>query len=226
MAFFFVRVDLGYDIVGYLVELISGVPLDKYLQDNILDPLGMIDTSFRVPVDKIGRLAVNYSRTLGKKLVIEDDTYDSMYLKIPSYCSGGGGLVSTISDYFRFCCMLLNGGELDGVRILGPRTIDLMTMNHLPNGSDMLGMNVGTYTQVASEGFGFGLGFSVHLGSHKSQVIGSKGIYAWGGMASTAFWIDPLEKLIVIFMTQLMPSGTFNFRDQLKAIIYASIKTV
>jgi CubicO group peptidase (beta-lactamase class C family) len=217
--------SVSTDIVGYLVERISGVPFDTYLQDNILGPLGMIDTAFQVPPDKVDRLAVNYSRALDKKLVIEDDTYDSIYLNPPSYCSGGGGLVSTISDYFQFCCMLLNGGELDGVRILGPRTIDMMTMNHLPHGSDMLGMNVGTYTQVASEGFGFGLGFSVHLGSQKSQVIGSKGIYAWGGMASTAFWIDPLEELIVIFMTQFMPSGTFNFRDQLKAIIYPSIKT-
>ena len=215
--------SVSTDIVGHLVEVISGLPFDKYLHDNIFEPLKMVDTAFQVPPDKVDRLAVNYRRTPDKKLVIEDDAYGSIYLNPPSYCSGGGGLVSTISDYYRFCRMLLNGGELEGARILGPRTIDLMTMNHLPGGADMRSLNVGTFTQVASEGFGFGLGFSVHLGSNQSQVMGSKGVYAWGGAASTTFWIDPVEELIVIFMTQFMPSGTFNFAGQLKAIIYSAI---
>jgi CubicO group peptidase (beta-lactamase class C family) len=141
----------------------------------------------------------------------------------PTFLSGGGGMVSTAADYYRFCQMLLNGGDLDGARILGRKTIEMMTMNHLPGNQDMTNLSVSTFSQTAREGFGFGLGFSMHLGSALSQVIGSVGEYFWGGAASTAFWIDPVEDLIVIFLTQFMPEGTFNFRNQLKAIIYPAI---
>ena len=119
--------------------------------------------------------------------------------------------------------MLLNGGELDGERILGRKTIELMTMNHLPGGRALSELSVSPFTQIATSGNGFGLGFSVHLGSDKSQVIGTPGEYAWGGAASTVFWIDPKEELIVIFLTQFMPNATFNFRDQLKALIYSAL---
>jgi CubicO group peptidase (beta-lactamase class C family) len=152
-----------------------------------------------------------------------DDPADGIFSKPPSYLSGGGGLVSTAADYFRFCQMVLNGGELDGVRIVGRKTIEFMTLNHLPNNSDMAAMSVSSFLQVATEGNGFGLGFSVALGAEKTEVIGSKGEYAWGGAASTAFWIDPVEDLIVIFLTQFMPSATFNFRGQLKSIIYPAL---
>jgi CubicO group peptidase (beta-lactamase class C family) len=215
--------SVSTDVQGYLVEIMSGMPFDEYLKTNIFDPLKMVDTAFYVPLEKIERFAALYSRQPDKKLMLVDDPGNSSFSKPPSFLSGGGGLVSTAADYFRFCQMLINGGELEGVRILGRKTIELMTMNHLPNGQDMSKLSVSTFSQVAREGNGFGLGFSIHLGSDKSQVIGSPGEYSWGGAASTAFWIDPVEDLIVIFLTQFYPEGTFNFRNQLKAIIYPAI---
>ncbi|MEW6188309.1 MAG: serine hydrolase domain-containing protein [Thermodesulfobacteriota bacterium] len=215
--------SVSTDVLGYLVEVMSGMPFDQYLQKKIFEPLRMADTAFYVPPEKTERFAANYRREPDKTLVLEDDPGKSSYGEPPTFFSGGGGLVSTAADYFRFCQMLLNGGELDGARILGRKTIELMTMNHLPEGKDLSELSVSTFTQIATEGNGFGLGFSVHLGSDKSQVIGSVGEYAWGGAASTAFWIDPKEDLIVIFLTQFMPNATFNFRNQLKAIIYPAI---
>ena len=215
--------SVSTDVLGYLVEVMSGMRFDEYLKKKIFEPLKMVDTDFYVPPEKLDRLAANYSRQPDKTIKVEDDPGNSTYSRPPTFFSGGGGLVSTAADYYRFCQMLLNRGELDGARILGRKTIELMTMNHLPGGKDMSELSVSTFTQVATEGTGFGLGFSVHLGSDKSQVIGSVGEYAWGGAASTAFWIDPVEDLIVIFLTQFMPNATFNFRNQLKAIIYPAI---
>jgi CubicO group peptidase (beta-lactamase class C family) len=215
--------SVSTDVLGYLVEVMSGMPFNEFLKTRIFDPLKMGDTDFQVPPEKIGRFAANYSRQPDKTMKLEDDPGHSTYSKPPTFFSGGGGLVSTAADYYRFCQMLLNGGELDGVRILGRKTIELMTMNHLPGGKNLSELSVSTFTQIATEGNGFGLGFSVHLGSNQSQVIGSVGEYAWGGAASTAFWIDPVEDLIVIFLTQFMPNATFNFRNQLKAIIYPAI---
>ncbi|MBW2052091.1 MAG: beta-lactamase family protein [Deltaproteobacteria bacterium] len=215
--------SVSSDVLGYLVEVFSGMRFDEYLKTKIFEPLNMVDTDFWVPPEKLDRFAANYTRRPDKTLLLMDDPGDSTYTKPATYFSGGGGLTSTASDYFRFCQMLLNRGELEGIRILGRKTIELMTMNHLPGGQDLTDLSLSTFSQTASEGFGFGLGFSIHLGSDKSQVIGSPGEYAWGGAASTAFWIDPVEDLIVIFLTQFMPDGTFNFRGQLKTIIYPAI---
>jgi CubicO group peptidase (beta-lactamase class C family) len=216
--------SVSTDVVGHLVERISGRPLDAYLRDELFAPLDMRDTSFFVSPDRVERFATNYSRTPDKTLRVEDDPAASAYLAPPAYLSGGGGLVSTAADYLRFCQMLLNGGELDGARVLGRKTIELMRSNHLPGGQDIASLNVGgQFSQVTYEGVGFGLGFSVTLNPARAQVVGSVGEYAWGGAASTAFWIDPAEDLIVIFMTQLMPSGTFNFRGQLKSLIYPAL---
>jgi CubicO group peptidase (beta-lactamase class C family) len=215
--------SVSTDVCGYLVEVMSGMPFNEYLKTKIFDPLGMNDTDFFVPPEKIDRFAANYSRRPDKTLRLEDDPADSSYNRPPTFFSGGGGLVSTAANYFRFCQMLLNGGVIDGIRILGRKTIELMIMNHLPEGRDLSDLSVSTFSQIANEGSGFGLGFSIHLGADKSQVIGSVGEYAWGGAASTAFWIDPVEELIVIFLTQFMPNATFNFRNQLKAIIYSAI---
>jgi CubicO group peptidase (beta-lactamase class C family) len=176
-----------------------------------------------VPDEKIDRFASNYTRGPDKSLVLEDDAFDGVYRKPPRFVSGGGGLVSTASDYLRFTQMLLNGGELDGARILGPRTIEFMTRNHLPGNADLASTSVGMFGETQFEGTGFGLGFSVILDPVRSGVIGSVGEFAWGGAASTVFWIDPTEELIVLFFTQLMPSRTFDFRGQLKAIVYPSI---
>ena len=211
------------DVLGYLVEVMSGMSLDEYFRTKIFEPLGMVDTGFHVPQEKMDRFAANYERTPDKKLRLVDDPQTGIYSKPATFFSGGGGLVSTANDYFRFCQMVLNGGELEGVRILGRKTVEYMTMNHLPEGKDMADMTVSTYEQVAPEGSGFGLGFSVVLSTVGSGVIGSTGEYSWGGAASTAFWIDPVEDLIVIFLTQFMPSATFNFRGQLKTMIYPAL---
>ena len=153
-----------------------------------------------------------------------DDPERSTYRRPPSFLSGGGGLVSTTEDYLRFCRMLLDGGELDGVRILGRKTVELMTINHLPGDGGAAAVRAaGGYGETGFDGVGFGLTMAVGLGQAETQAIGSKGDFYWGGAASTIFWVDPAEDLIVIFMTQLMPSGTFNFRGQLKSIIYPAI---
>jgi len=215
--------SVSTDVVGHLVELISGERYDEYLRRHIFEPLGMADTGFVVPEDKLGRFAACYERNRKKELRLQDDPQQSPYAQDPKFHSGGGGLVSTASDYLQFCRMLLNGGELDGARLLGPKTIELMTQNHIEDGRDISSVSAGGFSETTYDGIGFGLGFSVMLDTSRAQLIGTPGEFAWGGAASTAFWIDPVEELIVIFMTQFMPSGTFNFRGQLKSIIYPAI---
>jgi CubicO group peptidase (beta-lactamase class C family) len=214
--------SLSTDVCGYLVEAISGKSFDQYLQETIFDPLDMKDTSFMVAPRKADRFAANYERQADKTLKLIDDPERSNYLKQPSFFSGGGGLTGTTADYLRFCEMLRRGGELDGVRILGPRTIELMHLNHLAGGKDLSGMAIGAFSETAYEGVGFGLGFAMTLGQVEAGALGG-GDYYWGGAASTIFWVDPKEDLAVIFMTQLMPSATFNFRGQLRNIIYSAI---
>ena len=214
--------SLSTDVCGYLVEAISGKRFDKYLQETIFDPLDMKDTSFMVASRKADRFAANYERQADKTLKLIDDPERSNYLKEPTFFSGGGGLTGTTADYLRFCEMLRRGGELDGVRILGPRTIELMRLNHLAGGKDLSAMAIGAFSETAYEGVGFGLGFAMTLGQVQAGALGG-GDYYWGGAASTIFWVDPKEDLVVIFMTQLMPSATFNFRGQLRNIIYSAI---
>jgi CubicO group peptidase (beta-lactamase class C family) len=214
--------SLSTDVCGALVEIISGKRFDKYLADEIFAPLKMKDTSFTVPREKLSRFAANYRRGPDKKLQLIEDPEKSSYLKEPTFFSGGGGLTGTTADYVRFCEMLRRGGELDGVRILGPRTIELMHRNHLKDGKDLTQMAIGGFSETANEGVGFGLGFACTLDSVTSgSIVGSD--WYWGGAASTIFWVDAKEDLAVVFMTQLMPSGAFNFRGQLKSIVYASI---
>lgn len=215
--------SLSTDVCGGLVEAISGQPFDEYLEEHIFGPLGMKDTAFQVGADKADRLTANYRRNPDKTLELVDDPESSTYLNKPSFMSGGGGLTGTIADYSRFCEMLRRGGELDGQRIIGPRTIDLMHKNHLKGGQDLTKMAIGSFSETANEGVGFGLGFAMTLGEVEAGGMGS-GDYYWGGAASTIFWVDPNEDLVVIFMTQLMPSATFNFRGQLKNIIYGAIE--
>ena len=211
------------DVCGYLVQEIAGQRFDEYLREQIFEPLGMDDTGFYVPAEKQQRLAANYERGADKQLRAIDTFGANQYLEEPTFLSGGGGLVSTAQDYQRFCQMLLNGGELDGARILGPKTIDLMTMNHLPHNADLSARALGTWSETANDGVGFGLGFAVLLDLPRTQNVGSVGEYYWGGAASTIFWIDPIEELIAIFMTQFMPSGTFNFRGQIKQLLYPGL---
>jgi CubicO group peptidase (beta-lactamase class C family) len=213
--------SLSTDVCGALVEKISGQRFDRYLQETIFDPLGMKDTSFVVAPDKQGRFCANYRRAPDKSLQLIADA-DRDYLAEPSFFSGGGGLTGTTEDYLRFCEMIRRGGELDGARVLGPRTISLMRQNHLKDGKDLTQMAIGGFSETANEGVGFGLGFACTLDRVKSGTIAAGDFY-WGGAASTIFWVDDQEDLVVVFMTQLMPSGAFNFRGQLKSIIYSSI---
>ena len=214
--------SLSTDVCGALVEIISGKRFDKFLEEEIFAPLKMTDTSFTVPREKLNRFAANYRRGPDKKLQLIEDPEKSSYLKEPTFFSGGGGLTGTTKDYVRFCEMLRRGGELDGARILGPRTIELMHRNHLKDGKDLTQMAIGGFSETANEGVGFGLGFACTLDSVTSgSIVGSD--WYWGGAASTIFWVDAKEDLAVVFMTQLMPSGAFNFRGQLKSIVYSSI---
>jgi CubicO group peptidase (beta-lactamase class C family) len=216
--------SVSTDICGRLVEIISGQRFDDYLREAIFEPLGMTDTGFMVPEEKVDRFAACYRRDASKRLVLMDDPQRSGYRKEPSFLSGGGGLVATTADYLRFCQMLLGGGEVDGVRILGRKTVELMASNHLPAGGDLQSVALpGGYGEVGFAGMGFGLTVAVAQSPTVTQVIGSTGEYMWGGAASTIFWVDPAEDLTVVFMTQLLPSGTFNFRGQLKTLVYPAI---
>ncbi|MEW5684591.1 MAG: serine hydrolase domain-containing protein [Pseudomonadota bacterium] len=214
--------SLATDVVGALVEIISGKPLAQYLSETIFEPLGMKDTAFWVAPEKKDRLAANYQRGADKQLKLIDDPETSDFTREPGFKSGGGGLTGTSADYLRFCEMLRRGGELDGHRVLGPRTVELMHMNHLPGGQTLTDLAIGAFSETAYDGVGFGLGFASTLGQVESGGYG-EGDYYWGGAASTIFWVDPKEDLSVVFMTQLMPSATFNFRGQLKNIIYSAI---
>jgi CubicO group peptidase (beta-lactamase class C family) len=214
--------SLSTDVCGALVEKISGQRFDHYLKETLFDPLGMKDTAFNVPAEKLPRFCANYRRGEDKSLQLLDDPETSDYLKEPTFHSGGGGLVGTAEDYLRFCEMLRRGGEFEGARILGPRTIELMHRNHLKDGKDLTQMAIGGFSETANEGVGFGLGFATTLDGVKNGGLG-EGDYYWGGAASTIFWVDQKEDLSVVFMTQLMPSGAFNFRGQLKSIVYSSI---
>ena len=215
--------SVATDVTGYLVEVISGQRFDAYLLEHIFQPLGMTDTAFTVADAQLERFACNYERLRDGRLRLADNP-DSSEFRGGSFFSGGGGLISTAPDYLRFTLMLRNRGELDGVRLLSRRTVDLMTVNHLPGGQDLTALaQAGMFTETAYAGVGFGLGFSVMLDPARAQVLGSPGEFAWGGAASTAFWVDPVEDLIVIFMTQLMPSSSYPLRRELRNLTYAAL---
>jgi CubicO group peptidase (beta-lactamase class C family) len=224
--------SVSTDVIGYLIGKISGMPFEQFLQERIFGPLGMKDTGFFVPADKAYRLAACYSAnpqgvttSTGRKdgLTLQDDPTTSSFLLPPSFISGGGGLCGTAADYLIFCRALLNGGELDGVRLLGPKTLALMTANHLPGGRDLPEMSRSLFSEASYNGIGFGLGFSVTMNPAQTLIPGSAGEYAWGGAATTSFWIDPAEELIAIFMTQVLPSSAYPIRRELRTMVYAAI---
>jgi CubicO group peptidase (beta-lactamase class C family) len=226
--------SVATDVIGYLIGKISGKPFEQFLKERIFDPLGMSDTDFYVPASKAHRLAACYSadpkggitfHAAQRKgtLTLQDDPATSSFLSPPSLISGGGGLCSTVADYLTFCRALINGGELGGVRLLGPKTLQLMTSNHLPNGMDLPGMSRSLFSEATYNGIGFGLGFSVTMEPAKTLIPGSAGEYSWGGAATTSFWIDPAEELITIFMTQVLPSSAYPLRRELRTMVYAAI---
>ncbi|CAN5383082.1 serine hydrolase domain-containing protein [soil metagenome] len=214
--------SVATDVLGYLVEVISGQPFETFLKERIFDPLKMGDTGFFVPESQRARFPACYALDAKGKVVLQDDPETSHYFTDPSVKSGGGGLVSTADDYMRFCRMLLNGGELDGARIVSPKTLKLMTLNHLPGGQELTQMSRSLFSETVFEGLGFGLGFAVTVDQARTRNNGSLGEYFWGGMASTAFWIDPIEDLAVVFMTQLIPSSAYPIRRELRTLVYAA----
>ncbi|WP_426399208.1 serine hydrolase domain-containing protein [Ralstonia sp. R-29] len=222
--------SVSTDVLGYLVGKISGVPFETFLKERILDPLGMVDTAFYVPEDKASRLCACYavgalgSTAVSDQPVLQDDPRTSVYLKPPSFVSGGGGLVSTAADYLRFARMLLQGGELDGVRLLSPKTLALMTANHLPGGADISTMSPRSmFSEAAYDGVGFGLGFATTIAQAATLIPGSTGDFFWGGAAGTFFWVDPKEDLIGLFLTQVLPSSAYPVRRQLRTLVYSAI---
>lgn len=213
--------SIGTDVLGHLVAVVSGQPFDAFLRDRIIRPLGMVDTDFHVPAEKLARFASNYAYGEGGRLTLIDDALEGRYARPRIVPSGGGGLVSTAADYQRFCRMILNGGTLDGQRLLGRMTVDLMRANHLPG--DLAAMGTPRFAETSYAGIGFGLGFSVMLDPARAQILGTPGEIAWGGLASTAFWIDPAEDLSVVLMTQLVPSSALPIRRELRVLTYAAL---
>ncbi|MBB1093317.1 beta-lactamase family protein [Rhodopseudomonas palustris] len=215
--------SVSTDVLGYIIQKISGMPFEQFVRQRILDPLGMTDTDFFVPEAKAHRLAACYSADGEGGMTLQDDPATSSFLAPPDLISGGGGLVSTTADYLAFCRALLNGGELGGVRLIGPKTLRLMTTNHLPGNRDLTEMSRSMFSEATNAGIGFGLGFAVNMNPASTLLPGSVGEYYWGGAASTAFWIDPAEDLITIFMTQLLPSSSYPIRRELRALVYGAI---
>jgi CubicO group peptidase (beta-lactamase class C family) len=210
------------DVCGHLVQRFSGLPFATFLQERIFGPLGMHDTAFNVPAEKTERLAALYRFDAQQRMVRIDDPQASAWARPPALPSGGGGLVSSLDDYLRFCDLLRRGGTLDGVRILGPRTLAMMRANHLPGDADLTQRAVDSFSETLHQGVGFGLGFAATLSDARAGVPGGGDFY-WGGLASTIFWVDPKEDLIVIFLTQLVPSRTFDFRRLFKSVVYGAI---
>jgi CubicO group peptidase (beta-lactamase class C family) len=208
--------SVATDVVGRLIELIADIPLPDYLEEKIYRPLGMVDTAFRVPPEKVERFSTLYGKFNNSDLAVIDDAIGGNFSKVKLFL-GGSGLVSTMQDYYRFAHLVLNKGELDGVRLLGTKTMELMTCNHLPE--TLLPISMG-YPWV---GFGFGLGFSVMLDVPLSGMMGSPGLYGWGGWANTHFWVDAVERLIGILMLQYIPSGTYPVTNDFRTAVYQAI---
>jgi CubicO group peptidase (beta-lactamase class C family) len=214
---------MSTDVVGRIVEVVSGQPLNEYLDRHVFEPLGMVDTGFCVAEDSLDRLTTNYMRTPDERMLRVDAPRADRHCVLPAYLSGAGGLVSTLDDYLRFVRMLLGGGSLDGTRLIGAKTLEFMGTNHLPGGADLNDFGQDTFAEVAMAGMGFGLGFSVMLDPAANGSVGSVGEISWGGAASTIFWVDPVEELAVVFLTQLVPSNTYPIRRQLRSATYASL---
>ena len=215
--------SVATDVLGAVVQRMSGMPLPEFFRTRIFEPLKMHDTFFTVPADKADRLTDCYTMVPGKGRQMFDRAADSMWSTPFRFMSGGGGLVSSALDYHRFCLMCRNGGVLDGARILGRKTIELMTQNHLPGNADLAAMSRSLFSETQNAGTGFGLGFAVTIDNARSMIPGSVGEYYWGGMFSTAFFIDPVEQLHMVFMTQLSPSMLYPIRRELKTMIYAAL---
>jgi CubicO group peptidase (beta-lactamase class C family) len=215
--------SVATDVLGRLVEIWSGQSLDVFCDDEIFHPLGMADTGFGVPEHHHDRLAALYAMGPSLTEKVRYDVLGEPYKRSPIWFSGGGGLVSTSADYLRFARMLLGGGALEGTRLLSPRTVRYMSRNHLPGGADLQAFGRPLFAETRYDGVGFGLGLAVTEDPVAAKVLSGTGESYWGGMASTAFWVDPADDLAVVFMTQLMPSSTYPLRSQLRQLVYSAL---
>ena len=205
------KYGMSTDVLGYLVQIVSGMPFETFLKTRIFEPLGMNDTGFSVKVENVDRYSKVYEFGADGALQPIEKVHAATG-PLSFFHSGGGGLQSTAADYLRFCQMVLNGGELDGVRLLGSKTAELVTMSHVPP----------DWLAPKRTGTSFGLGFSVVTNVAETQTLGSVGTCSWGGMASTTFWIDPVEDLIGIFMTQLVGADS-PFHAQFRVLTYQAL---
>ncbi|MEI9991315.1 MAG: serine hydrolase domain-containing protein [Rhizomicrobium sp.] len=218
--------SVSIDVMGYLVQKLSGVTFGEFLRTRIFEPLGMHDTAFSIAAGKVERLASCYMPKQGGGLRLQDDAGKSTYAEPPKLESGGGGLLSTAHDYMRFCRMMLGGGTLDGVQILSPKTVEMFSLNLLPGGKSLVDMvaGEGLFSEAGYNGVGFSIGCSVTLSTALTRLPGTPGEFAWGGAASTAFWIDPREDLAVVFMTQVMGSDArLTLRRDLRTLVYSAM---
>jgi CubicO group peptidase (beta-lactamase class C family) len=232
--------SVSTDVLGRLVEIWSGQSLAEFFEQEIFGPLGMQYTGFAVPEDQAHRFSSLYRPASGAVmgaasppvdplkdrdpgLLLLDAVATSPYLRSPRFYSGGGGLVSTMGDYCRFCQMLMDGGILGQTRLLSPKTIEYMRLNQLPNGADLAAMGQAVWSETNYEGIGFGIGWAVVIDPVKANIVASVGEHHWGGAASTFFWLDPKEELFVVFLTQLLPSSTYPLRRELRAQVYQAL---
>ena len=233
--------SVSTDVLGRLVEVWSGLSLEEFFRQRITEPLGMMDTAFHVAAANADRLAALYAPESGADmssvaavatpeeiarrggLRLQESAADSRFLRPSGQFSGGGGLTGTIGDYARFCQMLLNGGEFEGARLLGRKTVEHMRLNHLPENRDMAAMGQPVWSETSYDGIGFGLGWAVVIDPVKANIVTSVGEHHWGGAASTFFWLDPAEELFTVFFTQLMPSSTYPIRRELRTRVYQSL---
>jgi len=221
------RYSIATDICGYLVQLISSLSFEEYLHKNIFTPLKMVDTDFTVPQHKINRFATLYGATDDNPFSIVETSDKSPYIAESNVYpvveqSGGGGLVSTAEDYWRFASMMLNRGELFGERLLSKKSIDLITTNQLPD--DLLPISYNGIVSKTSSSYGFGLGYCINIEPRTAETLGSLGDYGWGGIADTYCWIDPDKQLIAILMQQFLPSLTHQSRLDFRNTVYQSLK--
>ncbi len=217
--------SVSIDVMGYLVQKLSGMSFGEFLRTRLFEPLGMTDTAFWCPPEKLERFASCYQPKSGGGIRLQDDAANSTYAAPPNLESGGGGLVSTAHDYLRFCRMMLHGGTLDGVQILSPKTVALFSLNHLPENRELADMTTpGLFSEGGYSGIGFSIGCGVNIDVAKTRLPGTTGEYFWGGAASTAFWIDPEEDLAVVFMTQVIGSDArLTLRRDLRTLVYSSM---
>ena len=215
--------SVSTDVLGAIIERLSGQSLAAYFAEHIFAPLGMVDTQFDVAAQEIHRLPDCYVWDPVNRMKLYDAGASSAWSRKPGYYSGGGGLTSTLADYHRFARMLLNGGELDGARIVAPHTLRLMASNHLPGGGDLTQMSKSLFSESDNAGIGFGLGFGTVIDATATMTHCNTGEFYWGGMFSTAFFVDPVDDVIMIFMTQLMPSSAYPVRREIKTMLYSAL---